>query len=241
MHNLFRMASLASLEGQLGKWPRMDRELLEHVPRGPHRDHRLPVGRGADPAAARPVRRGLRAAGEFRDIFGKENFFVELMDHGLDIERRVIADLLRLAEGDRRARWSPPTTCTTRARSDAHAHEVLLACSRARRSTSRRRPGGPVQVRRRRLLPASPPRRCGAPVAELPEACDNTLLIAERCEVEFTTGANYMPRFPVPDGRGRELLVRQGGRARPAAPLPGRRCPTTCARRPTTRRTSSSS
>ena len=33
-----------------------------------------------------------------------------------------------------------------------------------------------------------------------PEACDNTLLIAERCEVEFNTAANYMPRFPVPDG-----------------------------------------
>jgi DNA polymerase-3 subunit alpha len=33
-----------------------------------------------------------------------------------------------------------------------------------------------------------------------PEACDNTLLIAERCQVEFNTAANYMPRFPVPDG-----------------------------------------
>ena len=36
--------------------------------------------------------------------------------------------------------------------------------------------------------------------SEVPEACDNTLLIAERCEVEFNTSANYMPRFPVPDG-----------------------------------------
>ena len=58
MHNLFRMSSLASLEGQMGKWPRMDRDLLEHVQRRAHRDHRLPVGRGADAHPAGPVRRG---------------------------------------------------------------------------------------------------------------------------------------------------------------------------------------
>ena len=52
---------------------------------------------------------------------------------------------------------------------------------------------------------------------ELREACDNTLLIAERCEVSFTEGADLMPQFPVPGGRGRELLVRQGGRAGAAA------------------------
>ena len=46
MHNLFRMGSLASLEGQIGKWPRMDRELLQHVRRGPDRA----------PPAARPAR-----------------------------------------------------------------------------------------------------------------------------------------------------------------------------------------
>src|SRR5680860_1174778 len=39
---------------------------------------------------------------------------------------------------------------------------------------------------------------------ELREACDNTLLIAERCEVAFDEGANYMPRFPVPDGHGEQ-------------------------------------
>ena len=59
MHNLFRMASLASLEGHFYK-PRMDRELLQPVRQGPDRDHRLPVRRGADPAAARPVQGGRR-------------------------------------------------------------------------------------------------------------------------------------------------------------------------------------
>ncbi len=57
MHNLFRMGSLASLEGHFYK-PRMDRELLHDVRQGAHRDDRLPVRRGADPAAARAVRGG---------------------------------------------------------------------------------------------------------------------------------------------------------------------------------------
>ena len=38
----------------------------------------------------------------------------------------------------------------------------------------------------------------------MPEACDNTLLIAERCDVEFNTSANYMPRFGVPEGESED-------------------------------------
>ena len=57
MHNLFRLASLASLEGYYYK-PRMDRELLQRYCKGHHRQHRLPVRRDPDPADARPVRRG---------------------------------------------------------------------------------------------------------------------------------------------------------------------------------------
>ena len=58
---------------------------------------------------------------------------------------------------------------------------------------------------------------------DLREACDNTLLIAERCDVSFTEGnGTFMPRFPCPRGRERGLLAGQGGREGPAVPLPGR-------------------
>ena len=84
------------------------------------------------------------------------------------------------------------------------------------------------KLRRRRLLPQVRGRDARALAREhCPEACDNTLLIAERCEVEFTEGnGTYMPRFPVPGGRDRGVLVRQGGRdaacaaATPAASPP---------------------
>ena len=56
--------------------------------------------------------------------------------------------------------------------------------------------------------------------AELPEACDNTLAIAERCDVSFTEGnGTFMPRYPGARRGERGVLVRQRGRARPAAPL----------------------
>ena len=125
MHNLFRMASLASLEGQFYK-PRMDRELLSTYGEGPDRDHRLPR-----PARCRPgcgsasTRRPVEAAADFRDIFGAENFYCELMDHGLDIERRVREDLLRLARDleSAAARHQRPALHPPE---DPSAHAVLL-------------------------------------------------------------------------------------------------------------------
>jgi DNA polymerase-3 subunit alpha len=75
--------------------------------------------------------------------------------------------------------------------------------------------------------------------SELPEACDNTLLIAERCEASFTEGANLMPRFPVPDGESEESWlvkeVERGLHRRFPGGVPDDR-----RSRRTTRRTSSS-
>ena len=113
MRNLFRASSHRLAGLGLRQMPRLDRDLLNTYSQGPDRHHRLPVRRSPDQAAAGPVHEAKQAAAEFRDIFGKENYFCELMDHGLDIERRVTADLLRLAK-ELNSRWWPPTTCTTR-------------------------------------------------------------------------------------------------------------------------------
>ena len=98
LHNLMRMDSLASLEGQWGKAPRIDRELLSRYSSGL-------IGSTGCPSSEVQTRLRLgqwdearRAAGELQDIFGREFFYVELMDHGLEIERRVTRDLLRLAD-----------------------------------------------------------------------------------------------------------------------------------------------
>ena len=118
-------AVVAGEPGGLYYKPRMDRELLS-LRQGDHRDHRLPVRRGADPAAARRLRRRPgRPRPSYRDIFGQDNFYLELMDHGLGIERRLRDDLLRLAQ----ALGSRPLATNDlhyTYPSDAEAHEVLL-------------------------------------------------------------------------------------------------------------------
>jgi DNA polymerase-3 subunit alpha len=96
MHNLFRMSSLASLEGYYFK-PRMDRELLQTYGQGLVATTGCPSGEVQTRLRLGQYKEAVAAAAEFRDIFGAENYFCELMDHGLGIERQVQKELLRLA------------------------------------------------------------------------------------------------------------------------------------------------
>jgi DNA polymerase III subunit alpha len=193
MHNLFRMSSLASLEGHFYK-PRMDRELLSSYGEGLIATTGCPGGEVQTKLRLGRYEAAREAAADFRDIFGAENYYCELMDHGLPVESRVQKDLLRLAKD-----LGLPLVATndlhyTRAE-DAQAHAVLL-CVQS---------GSTLADPKRFKFEADDfylksPQEMRHTWRELPEACDNTLLIAERCEVTFTEGANLMPRFPVPEG-----------------------------------------
>lgn len=198
MHNLFRLASLASLEGHFYK-PRMDREILSQYAGGliattgcPSSEIQTRLRLGQYDAA-------VQAASDYRDIFGAENYYCELMDHGLDVERRVQKDLLRLAR-----QLDLPLVATndlhyTKAE-DATAHSALLCVQSGSTLADPNR--FKFDADDFYLKSAAEMRRTWA---ELPEACDNTLAIAERCEVSFTEGnGTYMPRFPVPEGHTEE-------------------------------------
>ncbi|MCL2454317.1 MAG: DNA polymerase III subunit alpha [Micrococcales bacterium] len=200
MHNLFRLGSLASLDGQMGKWPRMDRELLSRYHHGLIATTGCPSGEVQTRLRLGQYDEALRAAGELQDLFGADSLYVEVMDHGLDIERRVIKDLLRVAKA-----IGAPLLATNDLHytheSDAHGHEALLAVqSGSTMDEPTYDQGGnrfAFSGTGYYVKPAAEMRRTWA---ELPEACDNTLLVAEQCEVDFPSDANYMPRFPVPDG-----------------------------------------
>ena len=98
LHNLFRLSSLASLEGQYRKYPRFDRELLERYGKGLIATTGCPSGEVNRWLQVGNYDRALQAAADYRDIFGPGNFFCELMDHDLEIERRTREDLLRIAQ-----------------------------------------------------------------------------------------------------------------------------------------------
>ena len=200
MHNLFRMGSLASLEGQMGKWPRMDRELLST-----YHDGLIAFSGCASGEIQTRLRLGqwdeaVRAAGELQDIFGKESFFVELMDHDIEIERRVLPDLIRLARHIGAPLVASNDSHYTR-KEDAHAHEALLAVQSGSTLLEPTYDQGGTRFAfstdKFYLWTAREMRDLWR---EYPEAADNTLLIAERCDTTFNTSANYMPEFPVPDG-----------------------------------------
>src|SRR3954447_8390771 len=196
MHNLFRLSTRSSLEGFFYK-PRADRELLSQYSSGLIATTGCPSGEIQTWLRLGNYANARASAAEFQDIFGKENFFLELMDHGLSIENRVRDDLLRLSKD----LGIPPIATNdshyTRPK-DAPAHEHLLCVSSGSTMADPKRfrfDGDSYYIKSPAEMRALWGERYG-----LPEACDNTLLIAERCEVEFDESANYMPRFPVPEG-----------------------------------------
>lgn len=194
LHNLMRASSLASLEGQMGKWPRMDRDLLQRYGKGLIATSGCPSGEIQTRLRLGQWDEAVRVAGELQDIFGKEYFYVELMDHGLDIETRVIKDLLRLSET-----IGAPLLATNDLhyvkQEDRASQDALLAINSGSTLADPDRfkfDGDGYYVKSAQEM-----RQIWA---EHPEACDNTLLVAEQCEVTFNTSANYMPNYPVPAG-----------------------------------------
>ncbi|MCZ2837379.1 DNA polymerase III subunit alpha [Modestobacter sp. VKM Ac-2985] len=193
MHNLFRISSLASLEGQYRK-PRFDRDLLERYGTGLIATTGCPSGEVNMWLRAGKVDRARQAAADFQDIFGRENFYAEIMDHGLSIEKKTKPALLEIAK-----ELGIPLLGTNDLhythREDAQAHDALLCIQTGSRlnEPNRFKFNGDGYY----LKSAAEMR---ALFREHPEACDNTLLIAEQCEVQFTEGADLMPRFPLPEG-----------------------------------------
>ena len=198
MHNLFRLSSLSSLEGFFYK-PRADRELLNRYANGLLATTGCPSGEVQTYLRLGQYDRAVESAAEFRDIFGAGNFYCELMDHGLDIERRVRHDLLRLAKD-----LKLPLVATNDLHyvhaGDAEAHDTLLCVS----SGSNRDTPNRFKFDGNGYYLKSPAEMREI-WRELPEACDNTLAIAERCETHFDEGTGtYMARFPVPAGETEE-------------------------------------
>jgi|LSQX01.1.fsa_nt_gb DNA polymerase-3 subunit alpha len=198
MHNLFRLSSRSSKEGFFYK-PRADRDLLNQFGRGLIATTGCPSGEIQTYLRLGKYREAVEAAGEFRDIFGPGNFYCEVMDHGLEIETRIRHDLLRLAR-----ELKLPLVATNDSHyvnpEDAEAHDNLLCVASG---SHKHQPGRfKFDGNGYYLKSAMEMRKL---FAEIPEACNSTLEIAERCNISFTEGeGRYMPKFPVPDGHTEE-------------------------------------
>lgn len=197
LRNLFKLSSLASFEGQLGKWSRMDAELIAEHADGIIATTGCPSGEVQTRLRLGQDREALESAAKWREIFGADNFFLELMDHGLSIEQRVRDGLLEIG---RKLNIPPLATndCHYVTRDAAHNHEALL-CVQTGKTLSdpnRFKFDGDGYY----LKSAAEMRQIWD--AEVPGACDSTLLIAERVQsyAEVWTPRDRMPVFPVPEG-----------------------------------------
>ncbi|CAM3137839.1 DNA polymerase-3 subunit alpha [Williamsia muralis] len=206
LRNLFKLSSLASIEGQLGKWSRMDAELIAAHAEGIIATTGCPSGEVQTRLRLGHEREALEAAAKWQDIFGKENFFLELMEHGLEIEGRVRDGLLEIG----RKLGIPPLVtndCHYVTKGHAASHEALL-CVQTGKTLS-----DPTRFKfdgdGYYLKSAAEMRELWD--KEVPGACDNTLLIGERVQsyAEVFEHRDRMPVFPVPEGETQQTWLRK--------------------------------
>ena len=136
-----------------------------------------------------------RVALEYQGIFGKDNYFIEIQDHGIPEQKRILPDLIRL---------SRETGIGLVATNDAHyirkedsQMQKVLVCIQTNHTVDEDSdmefPTQEFYIKSRQEMEQLFP--------EIPEALDNTLAIAERCNVEFEFGHTKLPYYTAPDGR----------------------------------------
>ncbi len=201
LSNLYKLSSLASLEGYYYK-PRMDRELLSKYAKGLIGTSGCVGGEIQIKLRMGAYAEAKLAASELRDIFGKDNFFIEIMNHGIEIENRVTADLLKLA-----SELKIPLVATNDLHytkfEDADAHAALLCVQSGSTLADPKR--FKFENSEFYLKTAAQMRQL---FSETPDACDNTLLIAERCNTKLREGENLLPQYPTPEGETEESWLR---------------------------------
>lgn len=199
LRNLFYLSSMASYEGQLGKWSRMDADLISEHAEGIIATTGCPSGDVQTRLRLGQFDEALEAAAMWQDIYGKDNFFLELMDHGLDIENRVRDDLLEIG---RRLQLPPLVTndCHYVLESQAKAHEAMLCVQTGKtlHDPDRFKFGGTGYY----IKSAEQMRDLWDDI--VPDGCDNTLWIAERVgdysELWEEHPHDRMPIAEVPEG-----------------------------------------
>ena len=202
LSNLFKLSSLASLEGYYYK-PRMDRDLLSKYASGLIATTGCPGGEIQTRLRMGAYKEAISAASEFRDIFGAENFYLEVMDHGIDIETRVKSDLLKLGK-----ELGLPLLATNDLHythhADAASHEALLCVQSGSTLADPKR--FKFDNSEFYLKSAAEMRRL---FSDIPQACDNTLLVAERCNIKMRENENLLPQYSVPAGETEDSWLRK--------------------------------
>ncbi len=191
--NLLRLVTDAHIEGFYHR-PRVDKELLAQNAEGLVGLSGCLASEISQLLLTGQDSKAKEAAAQFGDIFGAGNFFIELQDHGIGDQRTILPRLIELAG------WTGLPLVATNdlhytKREDAKPHDVLLCIQQQKLQTDTNRLK--FDTDEFYLKTAEEMRRV---FAEVPESCDNTLLIAEMCDLTLEYGDLHLPRFEPPDG-----------------------------------------
>ncbi len=199
--NLIKLVSKAYLEGFYYK-PRVDKELLAQ-----HSDGLLVLSGCLNSEVSRLLAAGeedkaRQVAGWYQEVFGRDYYFMELQSHGLAEQAQVTEATVGIARA-----IGAPVTGTNDAHyleaAHARAHEALLCIQTG---TTMRDPNRwRFSTDQFYLKSAEEMQRV---FAELPEACRNTLAVAERCNLELEFGQFHLPRYQVPEGHTLESYLK---------------------------------
>jgi DNA polymerase-3 subunit alpha len=204
LRNLFALSSKASFEGYYRK-PRMDRELISEHAEGIIATTGCPSGEVQTRLRLGQRAEALQAAADYQDIFGKENFFLELMDHGLSIERSVREGLLEIAgKLDLKPLATNDSHYVTVDQADSHGALLCVQSGKTLNDPNRFKFDGDGYY----LKSAEEMRSYWD--TEVPGATDSTLLIAERVESydEVFAFQDRMPAVEVPEDHTQESWLR---------------------------------
>ncbi len=200
--NLMRLVSIGYLEGFYYR-PRIDKEVLRKYAQGLIGLSGCLQGEIAQLILAKEPQKAKALAGEFSEIFGRENFYLELQDNGIAEQKTVRRALIDLGKD-----LSIPLVATNDVhylnKADASAHEALLCIQtqtvlsdpqRLKFSTDEFYFKSAQQMKQL--------------FSEVPEAIANTVSIAEKCNVELDFSKTHLPRYKPPEGKTREDFLRQ--------------------------------
>src|SRR2546421_7744255 len=200
--NLVKLVSKAYLEGFYYK-PRVDRELLAQ-----HADGLVVLSGCLNSEVSRLLSQGetqkaTEVAGWYQEVFGRDYYFMEVQSHGLEQQARVTADTLAIAKA-----VGAPIVGTNDSHylEDGHAraHEALLCIQTGTNL------GDPNRFRfSTQEFYVKSAEEMAHVFAELPEACRNTLAVAERCNLTLDFGTFHLPRYVVPDGHTLDSYLRE--------------------------------
>jgi DNA polymerase-3 subunit alpha len=201
--NLLQLASLAQLQGFYYK-PRVDKETLAAHSAG------LICTTGCLAAEIprlltddRQPEKARREIGWYYDVFGPENFFFELQDHGLT-ELHELNKSLAALQPHFNARFLATNDTHYVTPDEAKPHDVLLCIQTSKLVTDPNRmrmSDGSYYLKSRAEMEAM--------FGQFPGALDNTLLVAEMCDLNLKTKGYHLPHFPVPEGHTPQTYLRQ--------------------------------